>query len=279
MSADAETIQVSAESTFAMMPTAVLKSDISDRALRTYLVIRSYVRPGHPTFPKVQTMHADFGLSESYLKRGISELKRAGFIQVGKIGYEGSKVKINSYHLPNVPDAPVKSDPLKTRLVDRGVKSDPSIGVKSDPSMGVKSDPLEVDEVEVDEVEVEKHTAPRGADTADAVTGEFEQWYAVYPRKAKRPQAQAAFAKARKKASFETLMEGAHRWANAGIEKQFTPYPASWLNGAQWEDEPPLPRNGRPSTMDRMMKLQAMKGQNTQWTTPQTTPRALPGMM
>lgn len=98
---------------------------------------------------------------------------------------------------------------------------------------------------------------------APAAPAEFDQWYEVYPKKAKRPAAERAFAKARKDASFEELMVGARRWAAAGIEKQFIPYPATWLNNRQWEDEPPT-RRPRPSwQMDNNERMAAAYRQGT----------------
>ena len=101
---------------------------------------------------------------------------------------------------------------------------------------------------------------------APAAPAEFDQWYEVYPKKAKRPAAERAFAKARKDASFEELMVGARRWAEAGIEKQFIPYPATWLNNRQWEDEPPT-RRPRPSwQMDNNERMAAAYRQGTRQT-------------
>lgn len=140
---------VSAESTFIMTPTGVLTAGISDRALRTYQVLRSYVRPGHGTFPKVATVAERFGLSESYLHRGISELRKAGLLVVTKKQFAAGWREVNCYHFPNIADEPVKSDKLET------VKSDSLTASKSDRLAASKSDRLlEVDETEVDEVEV-----------------------------------------------------------------------------------------------------------------------------
>jgi hypothetical protein len=71
-------------------------------------------------------------------------------------------------------------------------------------------------------------------------TAEFAEWYAAYPRKTDKGHARTAFKAARKKASFETLMDGVRRFANEskGTEPKFLAYPATWLNGERWEDEP-----------------------------------------
>lgn len=72
--------------------------------------------------------------------------------------------------------------------------------------------------------------------SGEALT-EFEAWYAIYPRKKARGDAERAWPKARKLASLEQLIEGAKRYAQS-TDPKFYAYPASWLNGKQWLDEP-----------------------------------------
>jgi hypothetical protein len=91
-------------------------------------------------------------------------------------------------------------------------------------------------------------TCPIGPD-------EFLDWYLEYPRKESRASAEKAYTKARAQASFETLVEGARRYAaDPNREKQFTKLPATWLNGGCWDDDPLPSRNpsGRPTTSDKM---------------------------
>lgn len=76
---------------------------------------------------------------------------------------------------------------------------------------------------------------------APDVAAEFDQWYAVYPRKIDKGHARTAFKAARKKASLETLMAAATQFAthSKGTEPKFLAYPATWLKGERWEDEAP----------------------------------------
>ena len=66
---------------------------------------------------------------------------------------------------------------------------------------------------------------------------EFDQWYAGYPRKEGKGQARKAYKTARKKADQQTLIAGVARLAAQRLERQFTPLPATWLNGERWLDE------------------------------------------
>lgn len=73
---------------------------------------------------------------------------------------------------------------------------------------------------------------------------EFEDWYQHYPRKVARGQAEQAFAKARRAGErLETLIAGAKRYSAqvAGKEPRYVRYPATWLNGKCWLDEPEPP--------------------------------------
>lgn len=68
--------------------------------------------------------------------------------------------------------------------------------------------------------------------------GEFEVWYRTYPVKRSRGQAERAFTAARKIASFQELLDGVeHYKANKRADRDWK-YPATWLNGKCWLDEP-----------------------------------------
>lgn len=70
---------------------------------------------------------------------------------------------------------------------------------------------------------------------------EFDAWYALYPRKVAKGAARKAFSKARKIASQDVLCAAAAKFAEKlkGQDKQFIPYPATWLNREQWLDDEP----------------------------------------
>ena len=68
----------------------------------------------------------------------------------------------------------------------------------------------------------------------------FEDFYRVYPRKMGKQDAKKAFRKALDIVDFDTLLAGALRYANdpnLPSDKQFLPYPATWLNRGSWDDE------------------------------------------
>ncbi|MGJ5136851.1 hypothetical protein ACQR1V_02595 [Bradyrhizobium oligotrophicum] len=84
--------------------------------------------------------------------------------------------------------------------------------------------------------------------TGEGMSAGFAEWYGVFPRKVARIDAERAYAKAitSGRVTHERLMERTRRFAELERAKpirpgdrrfQFTPYPASWLNGGQYDDE------------------------------------------
>lgn len=68
----------------------------------------------------------------------------------------------------------------------------------------------------------------------------FDQFYAQYPKKVARKDAQKAWARLseeEKAKALEALPAHIRYWDIKGTEKEFIPHPATWLNGARFEDE------------------------------------------
>lgn len=72
----------------------------------------------------------------------------------------------------------------------------------------------------------------------------FDEWYARYPRKLARKDAERAWKRMTPEqqfAAFESLPIHIRYWELSGRTKEFVPYPASWLNGERWTDELEMP--------------------------------------
>lgn len=86
-----------------------------------------------------------------------------------------------------------------------------------------------------------KNTSPAPASPTpkSATAAEFDQWYANYPKKEGKDAARKAFAKARKAASLEELIDGLDRYRKAtqSSERRFIANPATWLNAGRWQDD------------------------------------------
>jgi hypothetical protein len=69
---------------------------------------------------------------------------------------------------------------------------------------------------------------------------EFDQFYQHYPRKVARREAEKAWARLSlqdKQKAVDALPTHVKYWDIKGTDKHFIPHPASWLNGARFEDE------------------------------------------
>ena len=75
--------------------------------------------------------------------------------------------------------------------------------------------------------------------TNSSSAGAFEEFWAAYPRKVGKSDAQKAFAKV--KVPVQVLIEAINKqktteqWCKDG--GKYIPYPATWLNGGRWQDE------------------------------------------
>lgn len=72
----------------------------------------------------------------------------------------------------------------------------------------------------------------------------FADFYAMYPRHQARKDAEKAWRQVLKEGvQPETIMAGLRRQLPmmAAKDKQFLPYPATWLRGWRWEDEAEAP--------------------------------------
>ena len=83
---------------------------------------------------------------------------------------------------------------------------------------------------------------PRAAPAApDFNPALFQRFWQAYPRKVNKAHAMQAWTKLHvDEQLFERIMDGLRRniqFDRTFREKEYTPYPASWLNGKRWEDE------------------------------------------
>lgn len=83
----------------------------------------------------------------------------------------------------------------------------------------------------------------------------FAEWYAAYPLHVGRGQAALAYRRALKFTDHLTLYTAVQAFArdpNLPEDRSKIPYPATWLNGRRWEDEPlPARSNGHLSEIEK----------------------------
>lgn len=113
--------------------------------------------------------------------------------------------------------------------------------------------PLDTNRPETVQKPSDSPKPPEGASDLFSASGEeveeqtepdhFDEFWKVYPKKAGKPAAQKAWAKAIKRASAQTIIDGARRyahWLSQAGPKEFRPipkFPQGWLNDDRWADE------------------------------------------
>lgn len=69
----------------------------------------------------------------------------------------------------------------------------------------------------------------------------FQAFWHAYPRRIGKGAARTAFAKAMKVCDGDTIIQAALKYSkhcdSMGIERQYIPHPATWLNQERWEDD------------------------------------------
>lgn len=79
----------------------------------------------------------------------------------------------------------------------------------------------------------------------DSVKNAFAAWWAIYPRKVAKRDAEKTYREvvAKGQATPEALIAGATRYANQcrNHDQKYTAHPATWLRGGRWDDEAAAP--------------------------------------
>lgn len=92
---------------------------------------------------------------------------------------------------------------------------------------------------------------------------EFERFWALYPRKhgTSKVVANKAWIRARRKASCADIMAGLEAYPFSH-EAHLQPHPATWLNGARWQqhEDTPAPSKVVPEANQRPSKTAWMEG-------------------
>lgn len=96
---------------------------------------------------------------------------------------------------------------------------------------------------------------------------EFEKFWAVFPSKVGKLAAKSAFAKARRRVDFETIMAAVERYARKTDDRPWC-NPATWLNQGRWEDEPAAQGSAKPQSdqpqVDWLARVQHFR-KHEQW--------------
>jgi hypothetical protein len=164
------------------------------------------------------------GCSLRTVQRALDGLKEKGLVDwQPRYGEDGSLL-CNEYRLAMVRPSD-RRDPPATLTEPPGLT-----GVPPRPVRPTEREPL-------NETPLTLLPPPDQPDPVDS----FADWYARYPRKVGRANAERAYRRALKTASPEQLADGLARYLAEIDRKQtsrdYIKHPATWLNGACWDDQ------------------------------------------
>jgi hypothetical protein len=200
---------LTAELRFSMIPEWIIDSGVSDKAIRLYCVLARYAdNETHRAFPSRETLAKRMGCHAKSVDRAASELL--------KIGAVTKKQRHNS-------------SLVYTLMMSRGVDTDVQ-GVVTPVSRGVDTDV---------HLTITTELEPSNIEPLNDINAQFNEFWAVYPRKKGKGQARKAFEKALEKTDLQTILDGVHAYIANDVmdDPQFIAHPSTWLNSERWEDE------------------------------------------
>ena len=203
---------------FSIVPEWVIDADISDRAVRVYAILARYADSETlQAFPSRETLAKRARCHWRSIDRAIDELVKLGAVTKTH-RKNGDAYQSNIYTLRRV--LPRLSPGTDTG--DTGVLTGESVGTDTGGNLTITTE-LEPTELE----------------PVNDINEQFNEFWAVYPRKKGKGQARRAFEKALEKTDLETIIAGVEAYIEHEdmSDPQFVAHPSTWLNGERWEDE------------------------------------------
>lgn len=231
----------------------LLDQRVPSSAVRLYLLLATYARPGRPVaFPGQDRLAAELNCSVDTIQRSGQVLVQTGWIRKVRRG----RGRTNLYHLlmPPPVSTPGANDP--DPIVDEAVyENDDTADLRLLETASMRL-PYEVEEDEVEN----PPNPPRGAGVAVSTRrgkapltdaegrAAFDAWWETYPRKVGKLTAESAWRRllqAGRLPDRQTLLDAtaamtarvAREHPNTEDRKRYTPHPSTWLNRGGWLDE------------------------------------------
>lgn len=176
----------------------------------------------HIAWPSISRLAAMTGLSTSSVKRAVKEIEEAGWLVIERGGINKGTSRYTPIFPPEI-EAQLGSQGHQTgvTLTPAGVTVTPALGSHRHLNQSIES-------------VNNKKTLPHPPDEGDSAL--WKTFWQLYPRKADKIGARKRWTKltsAEHKLAIEDIKAGRFRHA----DKNFIPYPGSYLNGKRWEDE------------------------------------------
>lgn len=283
---------------FVQVPTAVVRdAGLTIAARLLYAVVGTYadLTTREATLLR-STLAKDIGKSRDTVDRAVAELVKAGLMHVSHRRNEKGVLVASIYRLTPRSDAfpqvaggrtaahTPKSDESDGvgAAADTGMGTGAGMGMGAHTPMGVGADTVgapvrpgyghgcgkELEPINESQGTIEPLSAPQAAPhiapLSPPVPG-FTDFWAVYPLRKAKPQAEKAWGKATKRADPRIILAAVHSYrAELSRTGTLCKYPATWLNQDCWEDEPtpeelvaPQRPSGRTTSNDAVARAQS----------------------
>lgn len=267
---------------FAKCPRTLIRSKVSDAAVRLYLILRTYDGDSG-CFPAQATLASDLGATDRAVRKYLAELRVAGWIS-WKVAYEqtgsGTQRKCR-YMIHESPRATGTHVPVVTdtnRNTRSGSSDLPEHTFRH--NRNVRSRPTGT-HVPNNKTVLTRHISRNGSASSDARDDDFAlsseappkpspkaqqaEWFtafwAAYWRKRGKGQARTTFSRlVKSEADFTLVMSGleADRPAMLAREETYRPYASTWLKAEDWRNPPEEPATASATATDTKIDWRAM---------------------
>jgi hypothetical protein len=192
--------------------------------------------------------HRDFlmeitGFGRDRFQNAMRELSAAGYVELVPIRNDGGHMAGTTWIIRDDP-----TESLKIRSSAESLKNRQPVKPTAGETVPLRRPTGKKTNREEDQTSLPLE-ADMGNPTSEAPPAEkpkddsFVRFWAVYPKKAGKPAAQKAWAKAITKADPEAIIFAASRYAETEtVARGFAKHPQGWLNDERWNDEDLKPR-------------------------------------
>ncbi|OZE95068.1 helix-turn-helix domain-containing protein [Rhodococcus sp. 15-2388-1-1a] len=250
--------RIPAADNFTIVPNRWLRDERLSRRARGLLAELMSHRQGWRISVKSLAESGPEGLTA--IRSAIAELEELGYLERLE-KRENGKFAAMDYVLRDPVDIPEPPSPGYPTTDDESPSSgfpttvDPSSTERTPKKTIPPEDHLEENNPSRDELALidqpDISPAPKSLSTKQ-IDALFDTWYEKYPRKVARPDARKAYTRAVRNVGPEKLLAAATALAAEKRDKQFYPYPATWLNKGHWDSDDLAPKTA--SSIDAWLR-------------------------
>lgn len=215
------------------VPNWVIRSTVlkgSEKLL--YIALLNHADQHGNSWPSLKRLSEEVGASRNTILKHLDRLAELGLVVKRKRERDDGGNASNLYHVNVWAPEPELHHPSTSN------EPPPSSHMNYPGSSEV------LEEYPEKKTQLEDTSPPLGAGEIDPPPDGFDEFYRAYPRKMKPGDARKAFKQMTRTTPARVIIEAAREYAARPDlpERQFIPYPASWLRAEAWKNEPDPPK-------------------------------------